>query len=167
MQQSLIGATDESMQDLTAIFSFMSIAKFTELVQELYEDRDSCTAGRAMFVNGVLYYLFQGCKSLEADKNSEFARKCKEYSVLTRNNLEVFICGLELLMPATLENVGALLMGVRNQFLRSDLVLFAHSSSGSLCSRRLETFLVLDTNLNGCCFVSNSWLPQSVDHDQR
>jgi hypothetical protein len=135
------------MQVIVSIFQFMSLHRFETLIQDLYSNQESCTPERAIFVCGVLYYSFVGCKALAPANEREWAMECKKYAQLCRDNLGILLAGLDLLMPATLENIGALMVGVSHMLILYRCFLLT-CCQGILCRGSGETFVVLDIDVN-------------------
>ncbi|KAH9905404.1 fungal-specific transcription factor domain protein [Xylariomycetidae sp. FL2044] len=94
---------------LAVLYCFTDIRRFIEQCQRIYFNAEDPTDSAFLLVNaGLLYVFFEA--SLGAKDPSEKARyeNCRE---LCQRNLETVIAQLNLMMPATLENVEALLMG--------------------------------------------------------
>lgn len=91
-------------------FNWMTLTRMTEFCRLVFFSVDDYPASTAIIVFGNLYLLFQEFSWRVTDELERVDyRQCAE---LCRSNFEICISNLDILLPATLENVEALLLGV-------------------------------------------------------
>ncbi|KAI1434151.1 fungal-specific transcription factor domain protein [Xylaria sp. CBS 124048] len=94
---------------LAIIYTFIDYEHFIDRCRQLYFNTDSISEASFVTVNTGLAYIF-----FEASLTSSDPAKTVRYEesrVMARNNLEIALSQLNLMMPATAENIEALLMG--------------------------------------------------------
>lgn len=94
---------------------FMAIENFTDHCRRVYFATEDFSAATFIIVNAGLFYLFQE-RVMEAD-NEPVASEYQRYCSMCRDNLETALANLSLLLPAKVENIEALLLGVRPKLL--------------------------------------------------
>lgn len=93
---------------LAVLYCFVDIERFTDLCRRLYFSTDDITDATFILVNTGLAYLF--FEAGLAASNPEEKAQYDTYYAMCQKNLEAVLQQLNLLMPATLENIEALLM---------------------------------------------------------
>lgn len=95
---------------LAVLYCFIDIERFTDQCRRVYFNTDEITDARFILVISGLAYMF-----LEAGlgaKNPEEKAQYDTYYAMCQKNLETVLSQLNLLMPATLENIEALITAV-------------------------------------------------------
>lgn len=97
--------------NFSLVCAFISIEEFTEYCRKIYFATEDFTLVTFIIVNSGLYYLFQDKHVLDDEETatSEFLR----YQLMCRDNLEVALMNLPLLIPARIDSIRALILGVR------------------------------------------------------
>jgi hypothetical protein len=96
---------------LLVVTCFTDIDQFTDRCRRLYFCTEDADISEALFIivnAGLMYLFFEG--SIVATRGPE-KDKLEYCRTVCQNNVEAALAHLPLLMPATLENVEALLMG--------------------------------------------------------
>lgn len=93
------------------VFPFLKMQNLKELFQEAYASPEETSTGRRILVYGVLYNLFTefACFPLLGQRAEHF----KAYSIQCRTQMETAMSQLDLFLPASYENILALLLAVR------------------------------------------------------
>jgi hypothetical protein len=84
--------------------------QFNELCKAVFFRTEDYPTSTAIIVHGTLDNLFGEFEWPE--KNLALRQQYSEWAELCRNNLEISISNLDLLLPATMESAQALLMAV-------------------------------------------------------
>ncbi|KAI1634654.1 hypothetical protein F4809DRAFT_651742 [Biscogniauxia mediterranea] len=94
---------------LAIIYCFMDIDRFTDQCRRLYFcTEDVSEAGFILINAGLIYVFFEaGLSAADAREKAQYAA-CRD---MCQRNLEIALAQLNLMMPATPENIEALLMG--------------------------------------------------------
>ncbi|KAK5627023.1 hypothetical protein RRF57_002738 [Xylaria bambusicola] len=94
---------------LAILYTFLDYEHFTDRCRQLYFATDAPSEASFITVNaGLLYIFFEA--SLKASDPVKKARY-EESRAISQNNLEIALAQLNMMMPATAENIEALLMG--------------------------------------------------------
>lgn len=94
----------------TKFFPFLEKERLTTLCEEVFEEHGDCSPPKLVKFYGALCWLFHEYSALQTNhRRADFFEK---YATLCRQNLGIALSSLTLLMPATLENIQALLLGV-------------------------------------------------------
>lgn len=93
------------------VFPFSGLDQFLDILKSVYFNTDGYPTTTAILVYGGLYYVFTEACMLDKREGKE--PLWSEYLLLCRDNLEICLDNVELLVPATDENVYALCLGVR------------------------------------------------------
>ncbi|KAI1101885.1 fungal-specific transcription factor domain-containing protein [Jackrogersella minutella] len=93
---------------LAVLYSFIDVERFTDQCRRVYFNTDDITDATFILVNSGLAYVFfeAGLGANAGEEKSQY----DTYYAMCQKNLEVALAQLHLLMPATLENIEALLM---------------------------------------------------------
>ncbi|KAI1825856.1 fungal-specific transcription factor domain protein [Xylaria intraflava] len=94
---------------LAIIYTFIDYEHFIDRCRQLYFNTDSISEASFITVNTGLTYIFFEA-SLTASDAAKKARY-EECRFMSQNNLEIALAQLNMMMPATAENIEALLMG--------------------------------------------------------
>ncbi len=94
----------------TIIYGFTDIERFTDRCRRIYFATDDPSEGTFIIVNAGLASLYFEA-AVNASDPAERARYHACWAMCARN-LEIALGQLNLMMPATMENIEALLMGV-------------------------------------------------------
>jgi hypothetical protein len=94
----------------TKFFPFLDKQQFIDMCDDVFRQDGNCSQTRLLIFYGGLYWLFYEYSTMQ--RNHPMVTSFEQYAVLCRHNLEVMLSGLNLLMPATLENIQALLLAV-------------------------------------------------------
>lgn len=95
------------------IYAFTDIDRFTDRCRRIYFATEDPSEGSFIIVNAGLASLYFEA-TVNAQDPAERARYDACRAMCTRN-LETALAQLNLMMPATIENIEALLMGVSNR----------------------------------------------------
>ncbi|KAI5861042.1 fungal-specific transcription factor domain-containing protein [Durotheca rogersii] len=93
---------------LAVLYCFIDVEKFTDQCRRIYFDADDVTDATIILVNAGIAYLF-----FEAGLNVDDPKEKAQYETywnMCQKNLDTVLAQLNFLMPATLENLEALLM---------------------------------------------------------
>ncbi|KAJ3577272.1 hypothetical protein NPX13_g3295 [Xylaria arbuscula] len=112
---------------LAILYTFIDYEHFTDRCRQLYFATDAPSEASFIVVNvGLMYIFFEA--SLKATDPAKKARY-EEARVISQKNLEIALAQLNMMMPATAENIEALLMGLRmHHDTKIDLSTFRHVS---------------------------------------
>ena len=91
-------------------YPFLTLESFTDLCKSIYFSVDDYSAASATILHGGLYYLFLEYKVLGKDEGR--GQQQHELVSTCKANLETCLNNLDLLLPATDENIYAMLLGV-------------------------------------------------------
>ncbi|KAI1420453.1 fungal-specific transcription factor domain protein [Xylaria sp. FL1777] len=94
---------------LAILYTFIDYEHFTDRCRQLYFATDAPSEASFIIVNAGLTYIFFEA-SLTASDPVKKAR-WEECRSISQNNLEIALAQLNMMMPATAENIEALLMG--------------------------------------------------------
>lgn len=97
---------------LLVVTCFTDIDNFTDRCRQLYFCTEESDFSESLFIIvncGLMYLFFEG--SIAEPKDSPQKEMLERCCKICQNNVEAALAHLPLLMPATLENVEALLMG--------------------------------------------------------
>lgn len=91
------------------------VEHFSSLCRMVYFPADDFSQATFAIVNSGLYNLFMEQSTLctEQDKQVEY----QSYAQMAQANLETYLANLPLFMSARIENVQALLLGVRGKIM--------------------------------------------------
>ena len=89
------------------------LPRVAELCKSVFFCLESYPTSTAVLVHGNLYYLFQDFSLIST--NAEEKALFRQHATLCKKNLEISLANFELLLPATPDNVEALLLGVSFQ----------------------------------------------------
>ncbi|KAI0172907.1 fungal-specific transcription factor domain-containing protein [Hypoxylon sp. FL1284] len=93
---------------LTVFYCFIEIERFTDQCRRIYFNTGDIPDATYMLVySGLAYMFFEAGLST---KNAEEKARYEKYYTMCQRNLDVVLAQLHLVMPATLENIEALLM---------------------------------------------------------
>lgn len=95
---------------LAILYTFIDYEHFTDRCRQLYFATDAPSEASFIIVNAGLTYIFFEA-SLKATDPAKKARY-EEARAISQNNLEIALAQLNMMMPASAENIEALLMGV-------------------------------------------------------
>ncbi|KAI0894360.1 fungal-specific transcription factor domain-containing protein [Annulohypoxylon nitens] len=93
---------------LAVLYCFIEVERFTDQCRRVYFNTDDITDATFILVNSGLAYMF--FEAGLASTNPEEKAQYDSHYTMCQKNLEVALSQLNLLMPATLENIEALLM---------------------------------------------------------
>jgi hypothetical protein len=86
------------------------LPRVVELCKSVFFCIESYPTSTAVLVHGNLYYLFQDFSLIST--NPEEKSLFRQHAALCKKNLETSLANFDLLLPATSDNVEALLLGV-------------------------------------------------------
>ncbi|KAI1778847.1 fungal-specific transcription factor domain-containing protein [Hypoxylon cercidicola] len=90
------------------LYSFIDIERFTDQCRRVYFNTEDISDATHMLVHAGLAYVF--FEAGWSSKNAEEMAQYDSYYTMCQKNLETVLAQLNLVMPATLENIEALLM---------------------------------------------------------
>lgn len=92
------------------LLNWMSLPRLTEFCKAVFFSVDEYPPSTAIIVFGNLFWLFEefSWRAPDQQEKNEY-RQCAD---LCRTNFEACVSSLDIFLPATPENVEALLMGV-------------------------------------------------------
>ncbi|KAI1765784.1 fungal-specific transcription factor domain-containing protein [Hypoxylon sp. FL1150] len=93
---------------LAVVYCFIDIERFIDQCRRVYFNTDDISDATHMLVHSGLAYMF--FEAGLSTKNAEEKARCDTYYTMCQKNLEIVLAQLSLSMPATLENIEALLM---------------------------------------------------------
>jgi len=111
--KQLIQKTNEKGSEsvtFTKFFPFLEKTQFVDLCEDVFHQDGDCSQARLLIFYGALFWLFYEYSTMQT--MHAMVNSFDRYASLCRHNLEVVLSSLNLLMPATLENIQALLLGV-------------------------------------------------------
>lgn len=97
---------------LISVCCFMAVENFAEACRQVYFALEDFSQATFIIVNAGLYYLFQE-KAVTAETDAA-VHEYTSYYELCRGNVETGLANLNLFMAASMENIEALLLGVRH-----------------------------------------------------
>ena len=106
----LLKATEMAPLAFTLTCSFLTVRNFTEYCRKVYFAIDEFSAATFIIANGGLYYLFNG-KAIN-EGNPAVKEVYLRYRTMCGNNLATALGNMNFFVPATMEYVEALLLGV-------------------------------------------------------
>lgn len=96
---------------LAILYTFIDYEHFADRCRQLYFATDGSSEASFIIVNAGLTYIFFEASLTAADATKK--ARYEECRAMSQNNLEIALAQLNMMMPATAENIEALLMGVR------------------------------------------------------
>ncbi|KAI1343461.1 fungal-specific transcription factor domain protein [Xylariaceae sp. FL0016] len=120
---------------LAIIYTFTDINDFVNRCRQIYFHTEEGDLSEATFIitnAGLTYLFFEAALSAES---AEEKAKFMQYREMCRRNLEIALAQLNMMMPATGENVEALLMGASFciEFSRASLAWLLVSRAAHMC----------------------------------
>ncbi|KAI1080113.1 hypothetical protein F5B20DRAFT_540812 [Whalleya microplaca] len=94
---------------LAIIYSFTAIDRFTDSCRRVYFNTEDVPESTFILVNSGLVYMFFEARLSTTDPNEK--AQYEAYSNMCQANLEAGLAHLPLMMPATMDNIEALIMG--------------------------------------------------------
>lgn len=94
----------------TKFFPFLDKTRFVETCEEVFCENGDCSQSKLLIFYGGLFWLFFEFSTMQT--NHHRVESFEQFASLCRQNLEIVLGSMTLLMPATLENIQALLLGV-------------------------------------------------------
>lgn len=90
------------------IFPFLKVQNVKQIFREAYNAPEECSTGRRILVYGILYNLFTefGCYPLLGQKIESY----RQYAHVCKTHMEIAMSQLDLFLPASYENILALLL---------------------------------------------------------
>jgi hypothetical protein len=92
------------------VFPFLKMHNLTDIFKDTFGIPEACSSGRRCLVYGVLYQLFTEFSSYPIDGAK--LEKYKHSGQLCKMQMEVAMSQLDLFLPATYENILALVLAV-------------------------------------------------------
>lgn len=115
------------------IFPFLKMRNLREIFDDVYHNPATCSAARRMLVYGIMENLFTEFNSFPLTRMdiTDFST----YAVLCKRHLEVAMSQLDIFMPASYENIMALLLGSAQaiEMCKPSLCWVMISSAAGLC----------------------------------
>lgn len=128
---------------------------FTEKCREVYFCTDDYSDAAFVISNFGIYSIFSELGGTDPDPN--LREEYLSYIEMCRNNLEIALANLNILMPATEESIKALAVGVSllppSESCHSSPIL---TKTGYARTRDLQTIRRLDPSINSHAFMSNT-----------
>lgn len=93
----------------TVIYPFLGMQNLKEICREVYQTPGTHPATRCILAYGTMYHIFLEYAALPFAGVDEHA--LRKYALLCKTNMEVAISHLDLLVPASYENIMALALG--------------------------------------------------------
>ncbi|TLD18287.1 fungal-specific transcription factor domain protein [Venturia nashicola] len=93
----------------TKFFPVLEKKRFVQLCEEVLSEHGDCCQSKLLIFHGALFWLFNEFSTIQT--NHRHVESFGQYATLCRENLEIVLSSLTLLMPATLENTQALVLG--------------------------------------------------------
>lgn len=147
----------------TKFFPFLDKSDFIRLCEDVFTSDGACSQARLVQFYGGLYWLFYEYSTMQT--NHTRVASFDQYATLCRQNLEIVLSSLVLLMPATLENTQALLLGVSIECHHLFLVTDICSPECVRCGG-IETHTVLELEFNSSELLSSTWIPPKRVHEE-
>ncbi|KAH7071970.1 fungal-specific transcription factor domain-containing protein [Paraphoma chrysanthemicola] len=126
-------ATKYPTTALAIIFPFLEMSNLREAVEDAYHNPGLCPAARRMLAYGVLHSLFEEftsfpLKGMDPDTYRRYVTQCKV-------QVEVSMAQLDIFMPASYDNIMALLLGSATaiEMCKPSLCWVMTSMAASLC----------------------------------
>ncbi|KAH8164700.1 hypothetical protein CIB48_g3538 [Xylaria polymorpha] len=94
---------------LAILYTFIDYEHFADRCRQLYFATDGSSEASFIIVNAGLTYIFFEASLTAADATKK--ARYEECRAMSQNNLEIALAQLNMMMPATAENIEALLMG--------------------------------------------------------
>ncbi|KAI0801645.1 fungal-specific transcription factor domain protein [Xylaria sp. FL0064] len=94
---------------LAILYTFIDYEHFTDRCRQLYFAMDAPSEASFIIVNAGLTYIFFEAGLMASDPAKK--ARYEECRAISQNNLEIALAQLNMMMPATAENIEALLMG--------------------------------------------------------
>lgn len=100
---------------IAILYTFIDYEHFADRCRQLYFSTEYPSEASFIIVNVGLRYIFfeAALKTTDPTKKARYQESCD----MCQRNLEIALAQLEMMMPATGENIEALLMSVSNVFL--------------------------------------------------
>ena len=92
------------------VFPFLKMHNLKDIFKDTFGTPEVCSAGRRSLVYGVLYQLFTEFAAYPVDGRKQV--NYKHASSLCKRQMEVAMSQLDLFLPATYENILALILSV-------------------------------------------------------
>ena len=115
------------------IFPFLRMPNLKEIFEDAYHSPSSCSAARRVLAYGIMTSLFTELKAFPF-VNMDVGN-FSTYAVMCRRHLEVAMSQLDIFMPATYENIMALLLGSAQavEMCKPSLCWIMISTAAGLC----------------------------------
>ncbi|KAF2127627.1 hypothetical protein P153DRAFT_398225 [Dothidotthia symphoricarpi CBS 119687] len=117
----------------TVIFPFLQMRNLTEIFEDTYQNPGTCAAPRRIFAYSILYHMFVEYATLPLPGMD--VQVFRKYSALCKTHMEVAMSQLDVFVPASYENIMALLLGAANavEMCKPSLCWIMISSAAGLC----------------------------------
>jgi hypothetical protein len=125
------------------IFPFLEMKNLKEILEDAYHNPGSCSAARRVLAYGIMENLFIEFKAFPLA--SQDVSNHATYAVLCKRHIEVAMSQLDVCMPASYENIMALVLSAAQaiEMSKPSLCWVMISSAAGLCQRlgyhRIET----------------------------
>lgn len=101
-------------------FPYLPISKFTDICADVYRQNGRCSQGKLVIFFAGICHLAVEYGTIQVDHSSiDLYRQLWQQC---RPNLELVLSNLNLILPATMENIQALLLGVSTAFYELKLI---------------------------------------------
>ncbi|RDI77480.1 hypothetical protein Vi05172_g12470 [Venturia inaequalis] len=117
----------------TKLFPFLEKKRLIQLCDEVFEEHGDCSQSKLLIFYGALFWLFHEYSTMQTGPYR--VESFEQYATLCHQNLQIVLSSLTLLMPATLENIQALLLGCTFgiQVSKPTLCWLLNSTAASFC----------------------------------
>ncbi|KAF9693429.1 hypothetical protein EKO04_008842 [Ascochyta lentis] len=128
------------------VFPFLKMRNLFEIFEEGYEDPGHCGAPRRILAYGVGYNLFTEFSAMPWRGSLDTSSLRRRYAVMCKHHMEVAVSQLDVFIPASYENVMALVLGAAcaiemcKPSLAWVLTAMAAGTSQNLGYHRYQTF---------------------------
>jgi hypothetical protein len=130
----LLNLPEYSTITFSVVFPFLKMPNLKEIFDDAYHNPGTCSAGRRVLTYGILENIFEELQAYPPAgmDTSEYAT----YTTICRRQSEVALSQLDLFMPASYENIMALVLGAAHatEMCKPSLCWILISCAASLCT---------------------------------
>jgi len=115
------------------VFPFLRMANLKEIFYDVYHNPETCSAARRVLTFGVLENVFNEFRTLPLVNMD--TTNYQSYAIISRRQTEVALSQLAIFLPASYENIMALVLGAAQavEMCKPSLCWIMISSAAGLC----------------------------------
>ncbi|KAI4621494.1 uncharacterized protein J4E87_006711 [Alternaria ethzedia] len=122
-----------ALEKASVVFPFLRMANLKEIFYDVYHNPETCSAARRVLTFGVLENVFNEFRTLPLVNMD--TTNYQSYAIISRRQTEVALSQLAIFLPASYENIMALVLGAAQavEMCKPSLCWIMISSAAGLC----------------------------------